>query len=45
MKVSQISGSKRLEKLWPLKFCAKADVNLYLLTGKLLRGNKIFSDC
>ena len=40
----QVNGSERLHTLWPLEYGAKAVVNLFLLTCKLLKGGKIQSD-
>ena len=45
IRVHQVYGSKRLHILWPVKYCAKAGVNQYIPTCKLLQENKIISNC
>ena len=44
VKVHQVNGTEWAHTLWPMKFCPKAGVNLFLLTCKLSQGNKITSD-
>ena len=42
--VRQVNGLEQVHTLWPVKFCASAGANLFLLTCELSRGNKISSD-
>ena len=40
----QVNGRHKVHILWPLKYCAKAGANHFLLTCKLLQGGKLCSD-
>ena len=42
--VWQVNGIEQVHTLWSVLFCPSAGANLFSLTCKLLRGNKISSD-
>ena len=44
VKLCQVNVTKQVQILWPLKFCPKAGVNLFFLTYKISKGNRITSD-
>ena len=44
MKGHQVDNRERLHALWPMKYYAKAGVDLYLLKCDLSQDNKIKSD-
>ena len=41
IKIIQVGGSEQILVPWPVKYCAKAGVDLILLTCKLVKGSKI----
>ena len=43
VKLHQVNRTEQVHTLWLMKFCPKADANLFSLMCELLQGNKIFS--
>ena len=37
--------SKKMQMLWPIKYCVKVNLNVFFLTCKLSQSSKILSDC